>query len=285
MGNPKYLYHYTSQTGLLGIIKTGKLWMTDILYLNDSSEFLHTIELIKSEITERRLSLPPRKGMLTSELTKEDIINNKINDVFDRIEESLNSNLKYFNGLTGYVFSFSKKRDDINQWRGYCPKEGGFCIGFDTKKLESKIKNKSGYKIDKCTYGSNENDNKVKRLFDKIYEIFSSDENIESILMIYLIGMILMSSFIKRESFSTEFEYRIFHHGRTEIKHREGKSMLIPYIEGNILDKDGKLPISKIIVGPTPHPEISMMSVDSLLKSEGYKGVDVTKSKIPYRSW
>jgi len=29
----------------------------------------------------------------------------------------------------------------------------------------------------------------------------------------------------------------------------------------------------------------SVLSVESLLKSEGYKGVEVKVSKIPYRSW
>jgi hypothetical protein len=60
--------------------------------------------------------------------------------------------------------------------------------------------------------------------------------------------------------------------------------MIILYVEGIFLDND-KLPISKIIVGPTPHPELSRLSVQSLLKSESYEGVEVEVSNIPYRSW
>ncbi len=182
------------------------------------------------------------------------------------------------------MFSFSQNEDDINQWRGYCPKEGGFCIGFDTEKLELKLNEKKGYQIRECIYDQPSKQKKVEKLLDNIYKMLKSNEDIESVLVSYLIGMILTSSYLKHESFSPEFEYRIFHHGN-EPKHREGKSMIIPYIEGDLLDEDGKLPISKIIVGPTPHPELSMMSVDSLLKSKGYKGVEVTKSEIPYRSW
>ena len=44
------LYHYTSRKGLLGIIQNHELWMTNILYLNDSREFMYTLELVKSEI-------------------------------------------------------------------------------------------------------------------------------------------------------------------------------------------------------------------------------------------
>jgi hypothetical protein len=58
--------------------------------------------------------------------------------------------------------------------------------------------------------------------------------------------------------------------------------MLIPYVELDLSDKDGKLPINKIIVGPTPHPELSKMSVHSLLKSCEYS-IEIESSKIPYR--
>ena len=44
METPEYLYHYTSQKGILGILQTNKLWMTNILYLNDSSEFTYTLD-------------------------------------------------------------------------------------------------------------------------------------------------------------------------------------------------------------------------------------------------
>ena len=61
---PDILYHYTSQKGLLGILQTKKLWMTNILYLNDSSECIHTIDLLKSEVEKRKELLPPFKGKI-----------------------------------------------------------------------------------------------------------------------------------------------------------------------------------------------------------------------------
>ena len=39
------LYHYTSLSGLLGIIENKCIWASDIRYLNDSNEFSYTIEL------------------------------------------------------------------------------------------------------------------------------------------------------------------------------------------------------------------------------------------------
>jgi hypothetical protein len=35
---PDPLYHYTTQAGLLSIIKTGELWATKVQYMNDSTK-------------------------------------------------------------------------------------------------------------------------------------------------------------------------------------------------------------------------------------------------------
>jgi hypothetical protein len=41
---PGILYHYTTQTGLLGIITSGEIWASHTQYLNDVREFPHAIE-------------------------------------------------------------------------------------------------------------------------------------------------------------------------------------------------------------------------------------------------
>ena len=44
---PLVLYHYTSASGLKGIVESGTLWATDVLHLNDSSEISYAVELIR----------------------------------------------------------------------------------------------------------------------------------------------------------------------------------------------------------------------------------------------
>src|SRR5258708_37938810 len=46
----KPLYHYTTQKGLLGIIKSRQIWATHTQYLNDRREFLHAVDLVREEI-------------------------------------------------------------------------------------------------------------------------------------------------------------------------------------------------------------------------------------------
>jgi hypothetical protein len=191
-------------------------------------------------------------------------------------------------GHESYIFSLSIDGNDLNQWRGYCS-EGGFSIGFDTTKLSSIIdKNKTDYEIAKCVYDTIPKEELIKSVFDLIWTLFKSNIEMNIIDVSTGVGtkIITISPYIKHESFKDEQEYRIISQYTDEkIKYREGKSMMIPYIEFSPVDDDGLLPISKIIVGPTPHKELSKLSVESLLKSENYNGVEVEISKIPYRSW
>jgi hypothetical protein len=47
---PQRLYHYTSQSGLLGILSAKTLWATRIQYLNDSTEFAYALGLLKNSV-------------------------------------------------------------------------------------------------------------------------------------------------------------------------------------------------------------------------------------------
>lgn len=134
---PEFLSHYTSQKGLLGILKTGKLWMTDILYLNDSSEFKHTLGLIKLDLEKREKQLPPLRGFLSSTNTQEDDIINKTRYTFEKIKTFCEGigDITQERRFENFVFSLSHKEDDLSQWRSYCPKEGGFSIEFDYERL------------------------------------------------------------------------------------------------------------------------------------------------------
>lgn len=288
--HPPYLYHYTSQKGLLGILQSNKLLMTNILYLNDSSEHRHTLDLLITEVEKRGKLLPPPKGLLSSKITQEDDIINKTHDTFKLLKMFRDSDFNRKNKFKCYVFSLSKKDDDLSQWRSYCPREGGFSIGFDYKRLSSIIKkNNKGYTIQECEYDPVEKQKLIRSLLDYIHPGFEKHKNISprSVSVNILIKTIFFSSFIKDTSFKDEQEYRIINNGTNfgKLNHCEGKSMIIPYIEFSPVDDDNKLPISRIIVGPTPHPELSKSSVLSLLKSENYEGVDVEISNIPYRSW
>jgi hypothetical protein len=53
------LYHYTTAAGLIGLLGTdassARMWMTQIQYMNDDSEFYHAYEFARSEIVKGEL--------------------------------------------------------------------------------------------------------------------------------------------------------------------------------------------------------------------------------------
>lgn len=310
MGIPKHLYHYTSQKGLLGILG-GKTWMTSIFYLNDSLEYSHCLNICKKEL-ETRIQLLLREELGDKTPEREESISEKKFGYYKRVELYV-SNIKNHVVDQLFVFSFSQRNDDLSQWRGYCPEVGGYCIEFDAIKLFSSINivdswtgqprryHKRSHKYDKnkvdskkkeaclfynCSYDIEENKVLVKSLFDDIIKrIEVENENPLIGSAETLMKLNVLATYIKDESFKNEKECRLIcRRSIQSIKYREGKSMLIPYIEFDLSDINDTLPIRRIIVGPTPHPELSKMSVISLLKSYGYN-IEVESSKIPYRPW
>lgn len=252
----KPLYHYTSQNGLLGIIRDCKLRMTDILYLNDSSEFSHCFDLFL-----KNLKLDFELGQL-----------------LQRLKESPD----YF------IFSLSEREDDLSQWRGYCPSTGGFCIEFDPEKLSSIVeKNNKDYRLEKVLYQFNEKEEIITQI-SKGLRVSPNSSSIEKEKLI--LRMLPVAAYLKDEAFENENEWRIVRNvfgSNPYFRYREGKSMLIPYIDSQFLDEDGFLPVTKIIIGPTPHKELSKRSVEMLLTTylKHVKKVEVKCSNIPYRAW
>ena len=61
--------------------------------------------------------------------------------------------------------------------------------------------------------------------------------------------------------------------------------MLIPYF--SMRDLTGAqlhLPIEGIVVGPMPHKELNVASIEALLTAGGYPELSVDRSSTPYRA-
>lgn len=104
----KPLYHYTKQSGLLGIIGEKQIWATHSQYLNDRREYKHALDLVCEEI-------------------------NRLDATTDHHSRSFLQGMK--DGISGIesmnvcVCSFSEERDSLSQWRAYGSGTSGFAIG------------------------------------------------------------------------------------------------------------------------------------------------------------
>lgn len=247
----KSLYHYTTMKGLLGILGEQNIWATHIKHLNDRKEFGHAVDMIRKR-------LEPSTALTM-------------------IESFLNE----FSDIT-YICSFSEYGNQLSQWRSYCP-IGGYSIGFARDKLQ-KLRQSDQNRgtltaLSQCKYSEEEQRDTLNDVVGK-YEANSSDfADLQTKLA-------FIAPTFKDDAFREEREWRLivtltnFH----TIEFREGKTSIIPYWKFCLRQKDGALPITSIIIGPTPNPKESEFAVRRLLKRyEMSEDILVEDSKIPYR--
>ncbi len=290
--NPdKLLYHYTSQAGLLGIIQSRQLWATNLLFLNDSTELNYALKLIQKNITALKPELPSSE-----------------HHFFDSMGEDFESiNSSYAQSLDGiYICSFSENDNQLSQWRGYCPDAGGFSIGFDFRSSLHEVVKEQKFNLVKCVYDESSQELFVRKFLNEQLRNFHQEQDVFKLSSKAWNDFLTLAPVLKHPKFEEEREWRLVSEPMlfTGVNYRVGKSMLIPYVNINLDNKNEKAPdlkralscISEIWVGPTPHPELSKISLENMLRSEKIfpldesagrpvQKCDVRISGIPYRTW
>jgi hypothetical protein len=288
---PEILYHYTSQTGLKGMLNDKTIWASKIHYLNDSKEFALALDLARCELNERINAATSKVDCSRLELLRDTIY------TIERIE-----------GVNTCVCCFSKRGDALSQWRGYGDGDNaGFSVGF-TKEWFTRVKETPDLSLIRCIYDPERRQRLVQ---DEIDEFLANNADKEpdywdrNRLHVdpdrprtfvplrhagddFAASLALIAPRIKHESFEDEKEWRLVAENVSahELHHRPGRSMLIPYYKIPIGDDDKFDSIREIVVGPTPHPKLSAASVRSLAKAAGLDRKDLVKTtRIPFRNW
>lgn len=262
------IYHYTSQQGMLGILKKKAIWASEVHYLNDSEEYGYAFNLLRRQL---------REGQYEPEF-------------INTIEKTVT----FYENIKVYVASFSGKGDLLSQWRAYCPDAGGFSIGFSYSDLESALQ-KQRFTLVSCVYDEKRQKNILNKLIKEALNR-SGTYNPIQFRGFFAGTFIKISTVFKHPSFIDEKEWRMVstpyigydEDNEERIYYREGKSMLIPYVECELADNDQDLSFKKIIVGPTPHPELSKESIVGLVRKYSKRPIHMKKvqlSTTPYRTW
>lgn len=272
--------HYTSQAGLLGILSGEKLWATNIRYLNDEHEFLDALSLIKEIIPKSKITPEHRDHKIYQKFIEQP--GKKLKSLDNYVSESI------------FTFSFSEETDLLSQWRGYCPDNNGYCLVFDIEGVYKKIKEVfEDTHLLKCVYQKSTKEAKLKELLNSYWGKYlakHSDKEKKAVIDELGQEIMLLASYFKHPSFSEEKEQRLVvildYAPDSDLKFRQGRSFLIPYIE---------LPISRsslkgVCIGPTSNKLLSQRSLEIFLeKCYGlpvtWGAVDISHSITPYRSW
>ena len=287
-------YHYTNHAGLIGIVGGDEVWATDVRYLNDASEYQYTLEFARRFMTHK----------ITSSVF--------VDEFRQRVEAA-------FADVTDTVFvsSFSYRGDLLSQWRGYCSPGPGYALGFDGNVLAG-IAAENGGEVQLCIYDE-ESQSKILQdiwihsypqfpkhfvprppVFDEYEQIAEYTAAVHAALLeaphkesadhavgLFVAAVRKLAAVFKHPTFSEEAECRIILPASVvgrNVKYRAGKSFLVPHVALPMaLAKSHAL--KEVVIGPGPHPDLSVSALDAYLRQQLGYDVSVVRSTIPYRAW
>jgi hypothetical protein len=308
---PEKLWHYTSIEGFEGIVTSKTVFATDLRFLNDREEFVHTRAVAKKIVD----GTPEFDA---SGFRNRYYVDKAVSIAFDT---GPLTNLEVF------VASFSAAEDQLGQWRGYSHGSSGVSLAFDLKSFRPPVHGGSLVTFAPCVYDSVKKEELMleairhfkdealgyrEKAFHEACELNPENSTLDKEKVVteflaanpmrrgsdqFLLDAIIktrvdclqIAALLKNAAFEEENEWRLvlpvlLDHSTTlknPPKFRVGKTTLIPYI-AHPFPTAAALPIVDVILGPGSD-ENSIFAAQRFLKSHG---IDLTPrlSKVPYRA-
>jgi hypothetical protein len=308
-----YIYHYTSKEGLKGIIRDKKIWATNMLYLNDTSELQLSIDRALGEFINR---------------TKDDLMSKEDKDFLNEICNVFTSilwpNANQYANI--YVCSFSAAKDDLCQWQGYCLNKrdcsiDGYSIGFNFNTPLYKYVKEQGFDFVKCEYKKEKQLEIISEVFINALDFFRNRKKqgrcneyqdecvvndsgkgtserkcdfahnaLQCAIRRANVNFFKIAPSIKNTAFHHEEEWRLISKPKkldSSVKYR-GKPKTIPYIEINLSNnKDESLCwIPEIWIGPKAQKRKPYDGLENLLVKEDLRPPElenlILNNKVSY---
>lgn len=282
---PDIFYHYTSASGLFGMLSSNSIWLTDHRFLNDKMEIDHTGSILK-EVTSSFSNKSTSK--LATNLIDRICSSGGVRDSYDT-----------------FIFSLSEEADSLSQWRGYAFEGQGFTIGFSANSLIEQKSKVGGSDIFKVEYDKSLQERilhkslsaiitrlelehkklpagnaiEVEKLMDDAFNAFQVINFARSVSNKH-------SSFVgEREWRMAIFEKRDDPDDLQEIRVRVRGAELVPYVEAKPYDEfgefAGRMPIVRIGIGPGFPRGNQLSAVQALCRRYGYDP-DIYFADTPY---
>lgn len=295
---PNTVYHYTSPSGLLGIVgneensKNAKLWFTRWDSLNDKNERYDIQEVLKEYKELKGDSIPKEFQDAIQELIDTDVTKWELHPILWRNNTNgiSSMNLSAPDPYDIYICSFSEDGDSLPMWNYYSKSSHyeGYALGIDVAKWGEHVKELNGCapEIRRVIY---QRENKINEL-DKIVldcnKFLEKDiskklpetirttrmNHVKQGLLLWIAGLQLV---FKDKHFSHENEVRVILRipkdkdisNELPTKYRQGYGYTIPYVEIPV----PKEAITSVRVGPLFDKELAKKNVNvkEMLESRG----------------
>jgi hypothetical protein len=277
---PTALCHYTTASGLLGIVQSGSVFCSNIWFLNDAMEY--------------RLGLSRIIAVFEQEAANLAATNALWGPIVGRLLDRLRFEQDNPSYTSSYVTSLSTEIDQLSQWRAYSNGEGGYCLVFDYAALESAARAQRCSTMP-CFYDEHNMQTMLNGCVLKLREISANLEEEAKAGLGPRVEKLLKWCFanacvFKDPSFVPEQEWRIL--GRinmreeAQLKYRVRGATLIPYHEVKLWDSSTLVEccLKRIVVGPARHQSLNRVAVEGLLRTNGLaERVAVDVSQTSYR--
>jgi hypothetical protein len=287
---PDELYHYTTDAGLYGILKSGCLRVSDVFTMNDPSEVQYGYDVFS-----RLAQLPIVRLAEASDFA--DFMRGVLSFQKHVVVGPLET-LNYF------CTSFSTHSpDDLAQWRSYGSNGRGYCVIFDGKQLEESFQRVGDPNL-RQVYAISYDVRELNELYDEILErihnlwvrfsaVPESDggdgelwRRLRGRLSTALhTSIIRLGAYFKHPAYKPEEEYRFAIRVEPDSVLGKCRTELRPDRIARFYEFDWahshKDALKRIFVGPAAVPHADKFVFDCMREFDRY--VQTERSTIPYR--
>jgi hypothetical protein len=268
--------HYTNLHGMVGIIESQEIWLSDHRFLNDAQEISYG----------RKLAIERISAISESEPNKE----------FALFLRSIIERIKQPRKQASYICSMSLAIDVLDQWKWYGGSTDGICLVFNgSQNLWNKGNDHPTHvRQRKIAYKEREQLSLIEALIDFYKSRFKDFKNFQH-PFIEELAWLIEDQFIgfKDQQYESEREIRLTIENldhiikEREVKHRIAKGFVIPYITTSYISKTsifrpGQIPIVEIILSPLAKPE-TVSSIEVYLNNMGLDSINVRLSNVKFR--
>jgi hypothetical protein len=277
------LFHYTDAAGVVGILRSGKLWATDSRFLNDAQESDYGLDYLASAV----LAAPNPPKEVSHWAHKPGG-----SEHFARYLESVAYEFK--SGEFGvYVACFCESGDLLSQWRAY-GRDHGYSIEIDLDTLKRSVTRLRTYppatRLTKVRYGRAAAEDVATEAIEVVSQFNGNHPGVKAHYAALHLNSMLAS--IKNPNFEEEKEWRlvaafeifdesphaVLHSDREPTLFRATPIAIVPYIELSLPHEA----IQSIRIGPGNFGDVREAGVRRLLRTLG-SDATVLRSDVPLR--